>query len=342
MKRLSILILLIILLSTFSQVTYAAKDDLFYTIEEKQSQIKETPVTKPKDKSGLHFTTPGKKHIGFGNRIIIGEHEILYEDLSLINSVLIVKGTLNGTIKSVYGVVIVEGKVNGDINIFGGELILKNNSVVNGNISFIGKTFEKEEKAIINGHVIIKKSPLINLLEPLFTFIFKGAPEFKLLYSAIWFLVKLGMILIIIYYLRKSIFRIKEAVKTSPFLMLTIGLLLMLVFASMMFVSAISIVLLPIGISLFIILLIISFYAYAILTSVIGGKFVKLLKLKKPHWTIKIILGYIVLTLFNLIPTAGFIAILIMESFILGAIVITGFGRRNYIKIPKGVKELNS
>ena len=40
--------------------------------------------------------------------------------------------------------------------------------------------------------------------------------------------------------------------------------------------------------------------------------------------------------------TAGFIVVLIMESFILGAIVITGFGRNNYIKIPKGVKELNS
>ncbi|HDS09414.1 MAG TPA: polymer-forming cytoskeletal protein, partial [Firmicutes bacterium] len=207
MKRV-ILFLSAIIIILFFREPVLAGDTLFFTIEETKSPVKEKSLPEKEETKtiDIHFVTSGKKYIGLGNKIIVGDHDILYEDLSLVNSWLIIRGTLNGSINIIFGELVIEGVVNGDINVIGGRLLVKDTAIVNGNISFVGKGFELEEGAIIHGKVTSKRSTAIQILEPLVNLLFSGIPGRKVIITFLWYLLRLCLVLLALHLFRKGIF----------------------------------------------------------------------------------------------------------------------------------------
>lgn len=364
--------LVICFILTLSNSIFGEKDSkLYYNVEEQKSEIEEEVVdsevktpdessddegaslrkearkTKeseavPGDRMGRKEKWGvGKKYIGFGNRIYIGEEKILYEDLSLVNSKIDVEGTLNGSLRMVFGEVRISGQVNGDLSIVGGELKLEDEAVVNGNIYFVGREFQKAPNAVVNGRIVSKKSYFLDLFEPVITFIFRGIPELKFFYSILMFLAKFGLILLIVYLTRKPIHRTRKAVKEAKLFSFILGLVFIFAGSGLMVASILSLVLSPLGLIIGICILIIIFWAYSILAKITGEVIIKIFKIKRSHWITEVLLGYIFITLINLIPTFGFIILLVFESFIIGGFLLTGFGKKHYVKKPilKGVEE---
>lgn len=332
MKRILLFLSLFLILIITPSAAQAA-DTLFYTIEETKSPIKEKTVREEKNEDktvDLHFKTSGKKYLGLGNRIVIGHDDILYEDLSLINSELVINGTLNGSINFIFGDLVIDGVVNGDINVFGGRLLIKKSAIINGNISFVGKEFQLEQGATVHGKVVSKRSPAVQVLEPIVTLMFSGIPEHKILFTFLWYLVRLGIVLLILHIFRKGVMRINEAISTSPFTMFILGLLVIAAVSAVVFGTVITILLLPVGITILIIAFIFFLFSIAVISGMIGEKIFHLLKIKHTGWVLRGVIGYIIFTILNSIPAVGWVITLVLTSFVIGALILTSFGRKNY------------
>ncbi len=70
-----------------------------------------------------------------GGSIVIGEGEVIDDDLQAFGGTVVIEGTVNGDVQAFAGTILVEGTVNGDLSTFGGTVVLAEGAVVAGNLA---------------------------------------------------------------------------------------------------------------------------------------------------------------------------------------------------------------
>src|SRR5581483_2111166 len=88
-----------------------------------------------------------------GQSLVVGEHEVVCGDLTLLGSTLDVTGQVRGNILAFGSNINIAGMVSGDVDLYGGRATLQNGSRVRGNINLYGGRERMEAGANLEGGI---------------------------------------------------------------------------------------------------------------------------------------------------------------------------------------------
>jgi hypothetical protein len=256
-----------------------------------------------------------------GQSLVVGEHEVVCGDLTLLGSTLDVTGQVRGNILAFGSNINIAGMISGDVDLYGGSVTLQNGSHVHGNINLYGGRARTEPGAGLEGEVN-NRSQHISLWLPGLSdgFAFPFWPVF------IW--VALGLVLVSL--LPEHVMFVRATVASKARRSLLLGLLSLLLAPAVLIVLIALII--PIPLAIIIVGGLIA--AWALGTIAIGwlmGEYI-MRAIAPRHNTrlAQVTVGLTVLILAESLPYIGWL-VSIGAGFVgLGAVFLSRFGTRLY------------
>jgi hypothetical protein len=257
----------------------------------------------------------------FGRPLIVGEHEVVCGDLTLLGSTLDVTGQVRGNILAFGSNINIAGIISGDVDLYGGYVTLQNGSHVHGNINLYGGRARTEPGAGLEGGVN-NRSQHISLWLPGLSDGF-AFPFWPVL---IW--VALGLVLVSL--LPEHVMFVRATVASKARRSLLLGLLSLLLAPAVLIVLIALII--PIPLAIIIVGGLIA--AWALGTIAIGwlmGEYV-MQAIAPRHNTrlAQVAVGLTVLILAESLPYIGWLVSIGAGLVGLGAVFLSRFGTRLY------------
>lgn len=256
-----------------------------------------------------------------GQSLVVGAHEVVCGDLTLLGSTLDVIGQVRGNILAFGSNINIAGMVSGDVDLYGGRATLQNGSHVRGNINLYGGSERMEAGANLEGE-INNRSQHVSLWLPGLSdgFAFPFWP------IVIW--VVLGLALVSL--LPEHVMFVRTTVASKARRSLLLGLLSLLLAPAVLIVLIALII--PIPLAVIIVGGLIA--AWALGTIAIGwlmGEYI-MRAIAPRHNTrlAQVTVGLTVLVLVGSLPYIGWLVSIGAGLLGLGAVFLSRFGTRLY------------
>lgn len=312
MKKLLIAFTLLLLITGGNQLF--AKDGKKYLDYTSKVVIDNSQDT-DHSSSEISIKVNGDEHVAFGDDLTVEKGETV-DDLAVFGGDLIVKGT-----------------VDGDVAVFGGDITVHKGGLIDGDAACFGGEITQMAGGKISGDKV--ELNLASGLKNLFHFKYLGPIigggvgslfAFKLLAGVSKFFVLLVLGLLLLAFLEKPTFVVKNALFKNPLACLGYGFLAMLAFVPIIILMAISILGIPL-IPLFILIFVFAAFYGAIAFSLFVGEKISQKVMPIKSTALQFVVGLLLLFILGLIPFISFIVCILATMLSLGAVVTTRFGR---------------
>lgn len=264
-----------------------------------------------------------------------------------VSSLTVAGGTINinapvsGDVFAAGGTVNVNSDIGGKIVVAGGVVNIDQeigtNAIVTGGTVTIGKDARISRDALISGGTVTNAGEVRgNLTVRAQSFSNPGSAgnlnveltpsgESHLLGAVIGILYTIGMFILGLLLLRIApvhFLSVEGEVRTHSLLRTVIGFVSIIVSFIILFLASITIILLPIALVLWMVFFIALILATLFVSLAFGRIVFRFVRREGRPWHMFVV-GFIILNLIYLIPVAGFIALVIVESLGFGAILFT-------------------
>jgi cytoskeletal protein CcmA (bactofilin family) len=285
----------------------------------------------------------------FGGNFTLKHNETLDGDLVVFsgNVTLEESSTVNGDIVVLGGNAICNGTINGNLVALGGQVQLQDFAHINGDLTVLGSSFSKASTAYISGNIVTQENVPFSFNLPDKVGLFEGGfPSLRSLQhpfvTASWFFFRLliwtGLAILIALFIQDQAPVINRTAFHEPFLSIAVGLGVVLISPLVLLALAITILLSPVSL-LGILALIAAWAVGLVAVSIEAGR--KLAEAVHQSWPVPALagVGMFLITLvfdgFNqvvrlVVPCVGLIPKFIIGCWVMGAVILTRFGTREY------------
>ncbi len=281
-------------------------------------------------------------------RIVLGGTYTLSAGESLNGDLVVIGGfvtlepgsTVNGNAFLLGGNVSAAGLIRGDVSMIGGNLFLLATGVITGNVNTLGGNIDRTAGSQIGGQIINGQTfegPSISIppFQGLYVPSMNGFNLFNSMTDILWGILRTllmaGLAVLVVMFFAEPTARVAKAVLDAPVMTGALGLLTAIVVPVLFVLLAITLCLLPVGIvGVFIFAVAWVFGTFAVGLEV-GLRLANLFNWH-PHPAAAAGLGTLFLQLVGLVPCFGGLVSLLVGLLGLGAVLITRFGSRAYIK----------
>ena len=281
----------------------------------------------------------------FGGNFTLKSGEILNGDLVVFGGNIILESasTVNGDTVVLGGNVSSDGTVNGNLVALGGFVELEDNAQVNGDLTVLGSNYEQADGAVISGNIITEETVPFEFDWPSRIALFDGQfdpPHIQSLpfVSTSWFFFRIliwtGLAVLIALFIQEQAATINKTLFDQPFMSILVGLGIITIAPLVLIALIVTIILSPVSI-LGIFALVVTWVIGLVALSIEIGK--KLAEAMNQSWPIPVQagLGMFILALFfngfsQLVPCVGWMPKFVLGLWVLGAVVLTRFGTREY------------
>jgi hypothetical protein len=285
---------------------------------------------------------PEDGRIVLGGTFTLGSGESLNGDLVVVggNVTLEAGSTVNGNVFMLGGNGSAAGEIRGDVSMIGGNLALLATAVVHGNVNTFGGNIDRTPGSQIEGQVFSGQSyqgPSINL--PPFRGVygpdFTGFNLFNTMTDILWGILRTllmaGLAVLVVMFFAEPTARAAKAILDAPVITGAIGLLTVIVFPVLFVLLAITLCLLPVGIVGAFIFAVAWVFGSIAVGLEVGLRLANVFNWH-PHPAAAAGLGTLFLQLVGLVPCFGGLVAFVVGILGVGAILLTRFGSRAYIK----------
>jgi hypothetical protein len=283
--------------------------------------------------------------------VVIREQRVLQDGERIHEDLVILGGTLRvgegsqvlGDIVVIGGEADIAGLIQGDIVGFGGMVQLGPTAEITGDVLVLG-TLRRHSDAQVHGHVIEGLAATARLegvrrhwpsrstaLQPRVT----AFPEVSLraprgvLPALRTLMVMLGLVLIaalVASVLPRNLARTSEAMLRAAPLSLGVGLLTLLLTAFLVPLLVIICIGIPVALALLLALVAAAALAWVAAGRLVGQALLRLFRAERDMIVLETVVGTLLITLIAQIPCIGFLLVLVMGSWGLGAVMLTRAG----------------
>ncbi len=267
----------------------------------------------------------------FGGSATIEDGAVVYGDVALFGGALDVAGT-----------------VQGDVAAFGGAASLRNTAYVSGNLVSFGGRVSRAEGAVVNGEVVSGQNGPFDFARQYDAFPYGGVFSAyggsplggltRLFFRLMWFLFQVftlsALAVLALMFLETPVRRITEAAQSQPALSGGVGCLTLAVVPAMLFVLALTVLLLPVSVLGLLALVLLALYGWVAMGYAVGRRLAE--SLGQP-WGAPIaagvgtfILSLVVGGVGKTIPCVGWLLPLAAAGLGLGAVILTQLGSKTY------------
>lgn len=287
--------------------------------------------------------TINEDKVVIGQSFTLRENQILNGDLAIIGGTATLKSgsQVTGDVAVIGGVLEIDGRVTGNVQAFGGSITLNQSAIIEGSLYNFGSNLRQSDGARIEG------SQVSNLP---FDFNFGAVeiPDAKIIpfeaakrttgfvTSFLWAVLQIiamgGLAMLVVLIAPKSTDRIATSIGKQPLTHWGIGLLTAFAFPAVILVCIITIILIPLGLIGIMALTVAIIYGWIALGYEIG----KRLFVNNTNMSPALIAGIgtvilsIVSRVVGAIPCIGWLLVVTLGLFGLGAIILTRAGTRDY------------
>ncbi len=281
----------------------------------------------------------------FGGSYTLQEGETLNGNLVVFGGTVTLKDNsiVNGDVVLIGGTVDGRGTINGSLVGIGGVLRLGEAAQVNGDLVTVGATLQREEGAQINGQVVQGSNFPFNFNLPedaVHTPAVSVSKNPAL--EVVWFFFRMFMwaalaILLVIFF-AKPTDRVATAALNEPLITVGAGLLTAVLSPVAVLALVITIILIPVGFVLVVLLATAWLFGWVALGLEVGRRVAKMLN---QEWAPAIAAGVGTLVLYfvsagfaQIVPCVGGLPRAVIGLWGMGAVMMTYFGTRDYQNPP--------
>ncbi|HSM26404.1 MAG TPA: polymer-forming cytoskeletal protein [Anaerolineaceae bacterium] len=287
--------------------------------------------------------TINEDKVVIGQSFTLRENQVLNGDLAIIGGTATLKAgsQVTGDVAIIGGVLEIDGRVTGDIQAIGGSVSLNQTAIIEGSLYNFGSNLRQSDGARIEGSQISNlpfdlKFGAIEV--PNATFIpFEAAKRTTgfvagFLWAVLQIIAMGGLAMLVVLIAPKSTDRIATAIGKQPLTHWGIGLLTAFAFPAFILVCIITIILIPLGLIGIMALTAAIIYGWIALGYEIG----KRLFVSNNNMSPALIAGIgtvilsVVSRIVGAIPCIGWLLVVTLSLFGLGAIILTRVGTRDY------------
>ncbi len=275
-----------------------------------------------------------------GNNYTLAAGQTLNTDLFVVGgSVNLMQGsTVTGNVLLIGGSALLDGTIHGNLTVLGGSVTLADTFILNGNLSYAGTVLNRAPGAQINGTVnttvnvpyfVVPGGTRIPMFDTTVNPFFRVGGYFLGIF--LWALVAM----LVAMFLPTHMTRTSETALSQPLLSGGLGILTIIIAPIILVLLTITICLIPVA---FIgtVLLIVAWVFGLISLGLEVGKRISLAFKHQWHPAVAAGLGTLVLMAIlngiNLIPCVGWIPLVLVGLVSLGAVLLTQFGRKPYVR----------
>jgi hypothetical protein len=279
----------------------------------------------------------------FGGNFTLEVGETLNGDLVVFggNVRLEKDSTVNGDTVVFGGNVISDGTVNGNLVALGGVVELLDHARINGDLTALGSSFEQSGSAYISGNIVTEETVPFEFNLPDNAGFFEGnipAYRFHPFISTSWFFFRLliwtGLAVLIALFIQDQADVINRTAFKQPLLSILVGVGVLLVAPFILIALMITLLLIPVSF-VGILALIAAWIVGLVAVSIEIGR--KLAGALNQNWPVPILagVGMFVLSLFfngfnEIVYCLGWMPKFILGTWVIGAVVLTRFGTKEY------------
>lgn len=300
----------------------------------------------------LGLALPGSALAASPNEIVIGNNFTLESGETLNDDLLIVGGTavledgstLNGNIMVLGGTLEAAGTINGDITATGGYIELEDSAVVSGDIHITGAYLDQDPDASVQGDIVNQsQGPFRVDLPTSSRFPHMVDVQVNPVVAALGVLVRTVLwallAMLVMFFLAPRVECVARAALSQPLMTGGLGLLTLIVVPLMLVVMAITVLLIPVSLVGALVLGVTWALGIIALGLELGKRFAGIFH---QEWHPALAAGVgtflLVLTLDGsaaMLDCIGWPLRLVVGAFGVGAVLLTGFGSKEYLPSPK-------
>ncbi|MDO9088141.1 MAG: hypothetical protein Q7U53_18180 [Anaerolineaceae bacterium] len=290
--------------------------------------------------------TINEDKVVIGQTFTLRENQTLNGDLAIIGGIASLKpgSQVTGDIVIIGGVLEIDGRVSGDIQAIGGSVTLNESALILGSFNNFGSNLQQKDGARIEGsqvsslpfdfnfgNVTIPETRIVPFEAAKRTTGFVA----KFLWSILQIIAMGGLAMLVLLIAPKSTERIAKSIGKQPFTHWGIGMLTVFAFPMVILVCFITIIFIPLGLIGITALLVAIIYGWIALGYEIGKRLFSNNSNLSPALIAGIgtVILSVVARILGAIPCIGWLLVVTLSLFGLGAIVLTRVGTRDY---PEG------
>jgi hypothetical protein len=275
-----------------------------------------------------------------GNSYTLESGQTLSTDLFVVGGSVDLKGgsTVTGNVLIIGGTAQAAGTINGNLTILGGTLTLANTFILNGNLTYAGTAVNRAPGAQINGQ--------INTSANAPYFVFPGGTRIPMFNNAFNPFIRVGgyflglllwalVAMLVAMFIPTHLTRTTETALSQPLLSGGLGILTVIIGPIILVLLIITICLIPVAF-IGVVLLIAAWVFGLIALGLEVGRRISMAFKHEWHPAVTAGLGTLVLMAIlngiNFIPCVGWIPKALVGAVGLGAVLLTQFGRKPYIR----------
>jgi len=313
-----------------------------------------TPPSEGKVIFGSNFElakgeTLGGDLVVFGGNVTIDEQAVVEGSLAVIggNASVAKDANISGDVAMIGGNLQLNGSVQGDLAMIGGNASLGETALVTGNVTSMGGRLDRAEGAQVKGHVVNEgPAPTITIPKQVQAPNVPNAPWPNLNINFNPFSGFLGVIgqalgaaviaLLASLFLQPQMERVGSAITARPIVAGGFGLLAV----ALIFITMITIVLIPIGILGVVLIALAWLFGMVSLGQEVGERFSRSFH---QTWNAPLTAGFgtflliLVVGVVGLVPCLGWLASLLVGAMGVGGVALAFFGSRLYPQAPVAV-----
>lgn len=294
------------------------------------------------------------------DRVVVGGSYVLASGDELDGNLTVIGGTaeietdatVNGDVIIMGGQVNVDGTIEGNLSVFGGSGNLGANAVVTGNIAMYSSALNQDENAVVegeithedelpNGFIVPDRLKATETIVPDATANNDDHPLLDMITTALWIIfasIATAIVaMIVTLFFPRAMNITAEAVVKNPLLAGGVGLLTVIAAPIAIALSAITLVLIPVGAVAALALAGAVIFGWIVLGLELGNRIQNAFKVSW-HPAIAAGLGNLILTFVLLslgqFPCFGWALDTTVAIFGLGGVILTRFGTRLFIHEP--------
>lgn len=290
--------------------------------------------------------TINEDKVVIGQSFTLREEQTLNGDLAIIGGIATLKtgSQVTGDIAIIGGVLEIDGRVTGDVQAIGGSVTLNENALVEGSFYNFGSNLQQRSGARIEGsqvsslpfdfnfgNISIPEARIVPFEAAKRTTGFVA----KFLWSIMQILAMGGLAMLVLLIAPKSTERIAKSIGKQPFTHWGIGMLTAFAFPVVILICFITIIFIPLGLIGITAMLVAITYGWIALGYEIGKRLFSNNSNLSPALVAGIgtVILSIVARILGAIPCIGWLLVVTLSLFGLGAIVLTRVGTRDYPEV---------
>jgi hypothetical protein len=294
----------------------------------------------------------------WGSDYTLGSGERVKGDLVVYGGSVSLKGEsqVDGDVTVFGGSLTISGEVKGDVTVWGGNVQITSDATVRGKVVAVGGNVNREEGADVRGGEV-EGWPVPSIPSPPATPRVPVPPDLPRVQTAhswgndllrgigsifrsvfgITVMVVLGILVVV--FLPKHTETVAETMIKMPvqsfasgLAALVAGTIVLVILALIATVLVATICLAPIGLALFLPMVVAGIaivFGWIAAGLLLGVKILRALTHKEPNQVVAVAIGVLVLSLLSMTPCVGWLAALIAVTWSLGAVVYSLFGTRS-------------